>query len=234
MTATNQAKIIAPYGGKLVNLVVTGDERSALIEKATHLQSIKISARNLCDLELLATGGFSPLDRFMGHKDYERVLEEMRLVDGTLFPLPITLTVDKEAYDSLGEEVVLRDTQNNLIAVMKIEEAFPFDKEREAKLAYGSTDSKHPMVSEMVRWGNLCVSGELKVINLPRYYDFKEIRQSPGGSSRIAREDGQCQCGCIPDPQSTAPHSRRTDQARRRCRRRQPAHPPGGRSYQAR
>ena len=179
MTATNQAKIIAPYGGKLVNLVVTGDERTALIEKASHLQSIKISARNLCDLELLATGGFSPLDRFMGHKDYERVLEEMRLVDGTLFPLPITLTVDKEAYDSLGEEVVLRDAQNNLIAVMKIEEAFPFDKEREAKLAYGSTDTKHPMVSEMVRWGNLCISGELKVINLPRYYDFKEIRQSP-------------------------------------------------------
>jgi sulfate adenylyltransferase len=179
MTATNQAKIIAPYGGKLVNLVVSGDERTALIEKASHLQSIKISARNLCDLELLATGAFSPLDRFMGHKDYERVLEEMRLADGTMFPLPITLTVDKEAYDSLGEEVVLRDAQNNLIAVMKIEEAFPYDKEREARLAYGTNDSKHPMVSEMVRWGNLCVSGELKVINLPKYYDFKEIRQTP-------------------------------------------------------
>jgi sulfate adenylyltransferase len=179
MTATNKASIIAPYGGKLVNLVVTGEERAALIEKASHLQSIKISARNLCDLELLAIGGFSPLDRFMGHKDYERVLEEMRLADGTLFPLPITLTVDKEAYDSLGEEVVLRDAQNNLIAVMKIEEAFPYDKEREAKLAYGSNDTKHPMVNEMARWGNLCVSGELKVINLPKYYDFKELRTTP-------------------------------------------------------
>ncbi len=190
MTATKKAKIIAPYGGKLVNLVVTGEERTALIEKASHLQSIKISPRNLCDLELLATGGFSPLDRFMGHKDYERVLEEMRLVDGTLFPLPITLTVDKEAYESLGEEVVLRDTQNNLIAVMKIEEAFPFDKEREARLAYGSTDSKHPMVSEMVRWGNLCVSGELKVINLPKYYDFKEIRQTPAEVRSLLEEMG--------------------------------------------
>lgn len=178
MTELKQA-IIAPYGGKLVNLVVTGDERQTLIEKASHLQSIKISPRNLCDLELMATGAFSPLDRFMGHKDYERVLEEMRLADGTLFPLPITLTVDKEAYDSLGEEVVLRDAQNNLIAVMKIEEAFPYDKDKEARLAYGSTDSKHPMVSEMVRWGNLCISGELKVINLPMYYDFKDLRHTP-------------------------------------------------------
>jgi sulfate adenylyltransferase len=180
MAITNKkANLIPPYGGKLVNLVVEGDERLALIEKASYLPSIKISPRNLCDLELLATGAFSPLDRFMGHKDYERVLEEMRLVDGTMFPLPITLTVDKESYSSLGEEVVLRDTQNNLIAVMKIEEAFPYDRDREAQLAYGSTDSKHPMVSEMVRWGNLCISGELKVVNMPMYYDFKNIRQTP-------------------------------------------------------
>ena len=180
MAMTNKkANLIPPYGGKLVNLVVDGDERQALIEKASHLPSIKISPRNLCDLELLANGAFSPLDRFMGHKDYERVLEEMRLMDGTMFPLPITLTVDKEAYASLGEEVVLRDTQNNLIAVMKIEEAFPYDRDREALLAYGSIDSKHPMVSEMVRWGNLCISGELKVVNMPKYYDFKDLRNNP-------------------------------------------------------
>ena len=180
MAMTNKkANLIPPYGGKLVNLVVEGDERQALIEKASHLPSIKISPRNLCDLELLANGAFSPLDRFMGHKDYERVLEEMRLMDGTMFPLPITLTVDKEAYASLGEEVVLRDTQNNLIAVMKIEEAFPYDRDREALLAYGSIDSKHPMVSEMVRWGNLCISGELKVVNMPKYYDFKDLRNNP-------------------------------------------------------
>lgn len=180
MAITNKkANLIPPYGGKLVNLVVEGEERLALIEKASHLPSIKISPRNLCDLEMLANGSFSPLDRFMGHKDYERVLEEMRLVDGTMFPLPITLTVDKEAYDALGEEVALRDSHNNLIAVMKVEEAFPYDKEKEQRLAYGSTDAKHPMVSEMVRWGNLCISGELKVVNMPSYYDFKEMRKTP-------------------------------------------------------
>ncbi len=86
MAVTAKAKIIAPYGGKLVDLVVSGEERQALIEKATHLPSIKISPRYLCDLELMATGAFSPLDRFMGHKDYERVLEEMRLIRRHPFP----------------------------------------------------------------------------------------------------------------------------------------------------
>jgi len=185
-----KANLIPPYGGKLVNLVVTGKEREELIEKATHLPSIKISARNLCDLELLANGSFSPMDRFMGHKDYERVLEEMRLVDGTMFPLPITLTIDKDAYESLGSEVALRDAHNNLVAVMKVEEAFPYDKDREARLAYGSNDTLHPMVSEMVRWGNLCISGELKVVNMPTYYDFKELRRAPAEVRAMLEEMG--------------------------------------------
>jgi len=85
----SKAKLISPYGGnKLVNLVVTGQECEEWPARAAKLPSIKISMRNLCDLELLATGGFSPLDRFMGKADYERVLHEMRLSDGTLFPLP--------------------------------------------------------------------------------------------------------------------------------------------------
>lgn len=178
-TKEKKANLISPYGGKLVNLVVTGDERKALIEKASHLPSIKISPRELCDLELLATGAFSPLDRFMGKEDYERVLEEMRLMDGTLFPLPITLTTDPSSWPSSGEEVVLRDANNNLIALMKIEEAFPWDPQTEALKAYGSTDSRHPMVSEMVTWGKMCISGELKVINLPQYYDFVDLRRTP-------------------------------------------------------
>ena len=78
----SKANLISPYGGQLVNLVVTGAEREALLARAPKLPSIKISMRNLCDLELLATGGFSPLNTFMGKADYERVLHEMRLADG--------------------------------------------------------------------------------------------------------------------------------------------------------
>ena len=176
----SKAKLISPYGGKkLVNLVVTGKERDDLITRAAKLPSIKITMRNLCDLELIATGAFSPLDSFMGKADYERVLHEMRLADGTLFPLPLTLTVDPKELPTVGEDIVLRNTNNDVMAVMTLDEVYHWDAETEAALAYGSTDSKHPMISEMARWSKVCVSGPIKVVNLPKYYDFVELRQTP-------------------------------------------------------
>ncbi len=174
-----KAKLIPPYGGKLVNLVVEGEEREALIARASQLPSIKITMRNLCDLELIATGGFSPLTTFMGKADYERVLREMRLADGTLFPLPITLTADPKELPTVGEELALRNANFELIAVMRLDEIYHWDPETEAALAYGSTDSKHPMVSEMARWGKVCISGPMKVVNLPKYYDFVNLRHTP-------------------------------------------------------
>ena len=173
------SKLIAPYGGKLVNLVTEGEEREALVKRSVGLKSIQISARALNDLELLATGAFSPLDRFMGKADYEHVLTNMRLTDGTLFPLPITLTADPAELPTVGEELVLRNSHNDLIAVMKLEEVYTWDAEKEARLAYGTNDSRHPMVSEMSRWGKVCISGELKVVNMPKYYDFVDVRNTP-------------------------------------------------------
>jgi sulfate adenylyltransferase len=173
------AQLISPYGGKLIDLRIADDERESLIAHANQLQSIKISPRALCDLELLATGGFSPLDRFMGKADYENVLHNMHLSDGTLWPLPITLPVNPSELPAMGEDLALRDVNNDLIAVMQIDEVFHWDPETEAVLAYGSTDPRHPMVSEMERWGKVCLSGPLKVIHLPRYYDFVNLRLTP-------------------------------------------------------
>lgn len=174
-----KANLIAPYGGKLVNLVVEGAEREELLARAAQLPSIKISMRALCDLELLATGGFSPLTTFMGKADYERVLREMRLTDGTLWPLPITLTVNPRELPIVGEDLVLRNANNDVIAILTLDEVYHWDAEKEAALAYGSTDSKHPMVSEMTRWERVCISGPLKVLNLPKYHDFVELRHTP-------------------------------------------------------
>lgn len=174
-----KANLISPYGGKLVNLVVSGKEREELLARASKLPSIKITMRNLCDLELLATGGFSPLTTFMGKADYERVLHEMRLADGTLWPLPITLTADPKELPTVGEDLVLRNDKNDVIAVMQLDEVYHWDLETEAVLAYGSTDAKHPMVSEMARWGKVCISGPLKVVNMPKYHDFKDLRRTP-------------------------------------------------------
>ena len=122
-----KAKLIAPYGGKLVDLVLTGEAREEVLRRVPQLPSIKISMRNLCDLELLATGGFSPLDRFMGKADYERVLHEMRLGDGVLFPLPITLTADPAELPTVGEELVLRNANNEVMAVMSLDEVYHWD-----------------------------------------------------------------------------------------------------------
>jgi len=186
----SKANLISPYGGKLVNLVVTGAERDGLLARAAKLPSIKISMRNLCDLELLATGGFSPLTTFMGKADYERVLHEMRLADGTLWPLPITLTADPKELPTVGEDVVLRNSNNDVIAIMTLDEVYHWDAEREAALAYGSTDSKHPMVSEMGRWGKVCITGSLQIVNLPKYYDFVELRRTPAEVREMLEDMG--------------------------------------------
>lgn len=174
-----QSTVITPYGGKLIDLVVIGDEREALLEEAGKLPSIQISARALHDLELLAVGAFSPLDRFMGKDDYQGVLESMRLVDGTLFPMPITLSVDEKDLPEGADKITLRDERNNLIAVMALEEVYKWGWEEEAGKVLGSVDPRHPLVAEMVRWGDTYISGELKVLNLPSYNDFVDLRRTP-------------------------------------------------------
>ncbi|MGC9521033.1 MAG: bifunctional sulfate adenylyltransferase/adenylylsulfate kinase [Anaerolineae bacterium] len=180
MTKSNgSVTLIPPYGGKLVDLVAAAEEREALMAEANQYPTFQMSDRNLCDLELLAVGSFSPLDRFMGQEDYQRVLTEMRLADGTLFPIPITLTINKEDLPTRGEWITLCDSRNYVIAIMRLEEVFRWDPTREARLVLGTTDPRHPLVPEMERWGDLCISGALKVINLPKYYDFVNLRRTP-------------------------------------------------------
>ena len=100
--------LISPYGGKLVNLVVDDEERVGLIGYASELPSLQLSPRSLCDIELLAVGAFSPLDRFMGKADYTRVVEEMRLADGTLFPIPVTLPAADTRSIQVGRNIALK------------------------------------------------------------------------------------------------------------------------------
>jgi sulfate adenylyltransferase len=171
--------LITPYGGKLVNLLVAPDELGDLKTYAGTLPSVQLTERALCDLELLAVGAFSPLDRFMGQADYERVLAEMRLVDGTLFPMPVTLPVDAGAPVEIGKDVALRDRKNNLLAVMTVEEIYEWDREAVSLMAFGTLDTRHPIVAEMHGWGKLNISGPIRMIQLPEHYDFKHIRLTP-------------------------------------------------------
>jgi len=171
--------LIAPYGGKLVNLVVAGEAREELIKLAGTYPTVRLTPRQMHDVELLAVGAFSPLDRFMGQADYQSVMDQMTLSDGTIWPIPVTLTIDKDDLPEQAEWVTLRDVHNQIIAVMRIEEIFRFNWKEEAQKVYDTVDLKHPIVSEMAGWGDLCLSGELKVLNLPAYDDFVELRLTP-------------------------------------------------------
>jgi len=167
---------------EIVNLLVTNEEeKKELFERIKYLKSIQLSKRSMLDLELLATGAFSPLDRFMGEEDYKSVVESMRLKNGTVFPIPITLPVEREFIKELkeGEWIVLRDLKNVPLAVMRVEEIYKWDLEYEAKNVLKTTDPRHPLVSEMYTWGEYYISGELKVLQLPKYYDFSEYRKTP-------------------------------------------------------
>jgi sulfate adenylyltransferase len=126
----------------------------------------------------------------MGEADYRRVMDEMRLADGTLFPLPITLPVESEELPEDAEKIVLRDSRNNVLAVMALEEAYPWDWKEEAQKVLGSSDPRHPLVAEMVRWGDTYISGELKVVNLPNYNDFSELRRTPAEVRALLNELG--------------------------------------------
>ena len=149
------------------------------LERAKTLPSVRLSERAICDLELLAVGAFSPLDRFMGQKDYERVVAEMRLADGHLFPIPVTLPAANDASITLDKDVALVDSRNDILAVMTIEEIYEWDLTSTAHNVFGTNDERHPLVAEMHRWGKRNISGRLKVLRLPAHYDFRELRLTP-------------------------------------------------------
>lgn len=171
--------LIEPYGGLLVDLEEPAESQAELKRLAGELPSIQVSERVVCDLELLATGAFSPLDRFMGRDDLDRVLDEMRLADGHLFPIPVTLPVHEDAPVEEGKDLALRNSKNELLAVVRVEEVYPWDRKRLATKAFGTVDPRHPMVAEMERWGPCFVSGPIQVLELPRHHDFQELRLTP-------------------------------------------------------
>lgn len=179
MTTRHAFRLIPPYGGRLVDLLAPAEMVNELKAHASRLPSLQMSERSVCDLELLTTGAFSPLDRFMGLKDYERVLEGMRLTAGHLFPIPVTLSVEPGSAIRLDQDIALRDAKNDLLAVMTIEEIYEWDKEEEAQRVFGTLDLRHPLVAEMRRWGKLNISGRLQALQLPGRYDFQELRLTP-------------------------------------------------------
>jgi len=183
--------LISPYGGQLVDLLVPKEELEQQRAYASTLPSVQVSARVTCDLEMLATGAFSPLDRFMKEADYRRVEAEMRLENGAIFPIPVTLPVASDAGIKLDTDVAIRDSKNDLLAIMTVEELYPWDPAELSERVFGTQDVRHPLVAEMIRWGRVNASGRLRVLELPRHYDFEELRRTPAETRAILENSGR-------------------------------------------
>ena len=187
----SESNLISPYGGELVNVIAGGEQAEELWAESSGLPSIQISERAVCDLELIATGGFSPLDRFMNREDFRSVVNDMRLANGTLFPIPVTLPVGADAGAVLDGRVALRDSRNNLLAVMDVEDIYEWDLEDTAQRVFGTLDVRHPLVAEMHRWGGYNLSGRLQVLDLPRRHDFRELRMTPVQTREALAQTGR-------------------------------------------
>jgi sulfate adenylyltransferase len=170
------------HGNHLVNLIVE-PERAKLLKKLTiNLPDIILNNRQMCDLELLAVGAFSPLVGFMNSADYESVLDRMRLQNDVLWPLPVCLDITDTQASSLevGQSVALRDQEGFLLAVMHVEDLWPLDREKEAQKIYGTVDRHHPGVGYLFsKLGSHYIGGKLEVLSTPLHFDFKELRLTP-------------------------------------------------------
>lgn len=174
--------LIKPHGGELVDLSVSEDRLKAIREESRDWTSWDLTPRQICDLELLANGGFSPLDRFMGKADYESVCSSMRLKDGTIWPLPIVLDVTEDFAGGLeeGTTIALRDPEGVMLAAMKVEKVWRPDLKAEAEQVYGTTNTEHPGVAFVLEQTNpVYLSGKLEAVQQPVHYDFRTLRLSP-------------------------------------------------------
>ena len=163
-------------------LLLAEAEAERLKGESLEFPSITLSPRQICDIELMMNGGFTPLDGFMEQESYEHVLESMRLPGGALWPIPVTLDVDRKFADTIepGARVALRDQEGLILAMLDVAGAWEPDKRAEADRVYGTTSDRHPGVRHLFkRIGDVYVGGRVSGIQLPTHYDFQELRRSP-------------------------------------------------------
>ena len=181
-TMLNLDVLTAPHGGILVDLVVDPERAAELKEASRGWPSWDLTPRQLCDLELLANGGFSPLRGFMARADYEAVRDRMRLADGTLWTMPITLDVPEATGRALarGDRLALRDPEGVMLAVLHVEDAWAPDREAEAEAVFGTMSREHPGVASLLdRSHPWYVGGRLEAVQLPVHYDYPSLRLGP-------------------------------------------------------
>jgi len=174
--------LVAAHGGTLVDLVVDDEHAEELKKRSVDWPSWDLTPRQLCDLELLLNGAFSPLRSFLGSADHGSVCADMRLTDGTLWPIPVTLDLPEELAKGLdaGTSLALRDPEGVMLAALELDEIYRPDREAEAEHVFGTTDREHPGVAHLLdRTNPYYVSGRLFGLQLPVHYDYTTLRLTP-------------------------------------------------------
>lgn len=188
---------IQPHGGVLVNRLLVGDAREEVAQRAPSLERIILSDLNLADLEMIATGGLSPLTGFMNQADYQSVVVNKRLANGLPWTIPVTLAISSEQAERIeaGQEVALVeqvDGSERILAILHVEQKYGYDKAFEAEHVYRTTDEAHPGVNRLYRQGDVLLAGSISVIELPERTrsEFAELRYTPEQTRRIFAERG--------------------------------------------
>lgn len=157
------------------------------------IPSLTLNQRQLCDLELLMNGGFAPLKTFLNRQDYDRVVNEMRLSDGTLWPIPVVLDIQKKNLETIqkGKTISLKDQEGYVLALLEVDEIWQPNKELEAEKVYGTTDTAQPGVHYLLnRVGEYYISGKLTKLQPQRHFDFVDLRKTPDELKNYFKENG--------------------------------------------
>lgn len=181
-----------PHGGTLLDLIATGQEAAQLASEAEALPAVRLSPRDLSDVEMLGIGAFSPLDGFMGRADYEACVGTMRLAGGLPWGVPITLAISKDLAESLpeGSRVALQGPDGVAAAVMTVNEVFPYDPRREAREVFRTEDEAHPGVAALYSQEEMLAGGPIRLLGPPRHDDFQQYRLTPAQTRRAFEERG--------------------------------------------
>jgi sulfate adenylyltransferase len=184
-------KLIKPHGGNLINREVTGLERDRLIDAAGDMPALQLNAREISDLEMIATGAYSPLAGFMDRSDYGSVCANMRLANGVAWPIPVTLSLTNEQARGIRQfqDVALYQA-DELLAVLHLADKYIYDKAREAELVYRTTDQAHPGVRALYDQGQWLLGGKISLVNRPRNLAFSKYRRDPTETRALFRERG--------------------------------------------
>jgi len=181
--SNSTSHLIPPHGGELVDLVAQPETANQLKAHSREWPSWDLSARQLCDLELLLSGGFSPLRGFMNRADYESVCHDMKLASGLLWPMPITLDITEEIAKTLkpgSSKVALRDPEGVMLAILHVEDVWQPDRKAEAKAVFNSTSKAHPGADYTINKSNpWYAGGRLQGTQAPSHYDFRSLRLTP-------------------------------------------------------